>query len=410
MNTVSIDTNSFDDVEFLVDFPNQSYDTFLAQPPLPVFDERVIEFLDALSKQLMGDNRTKQLSDVATFAFFCRRANIRQLKNRYLCSPDVQLGRGLVLHVSPSNVPINFAFSMVAGLLTGNVNAIKLPSRHFEQVQVVVDAILHLRTQDRLQATGNRLAVLKTKHGHPCLSQLSKDCSVRVIWGGDETVAELRQLPLSPRAFDVTFPDRYSLCAINADKLVIDDNVDTLVKSFYNDTLLFDQNACTAPHLVIWLGEDTNVKRAKSRFWEHFYRVVAKQYSVMPSASVDKLNTFCHQAILSEDIHLSRQHDNNLLWRVALDNLEEGVEHFKAHSGYFSEYHAATMSEVLSIANSKYQTLAYYGYSKEDMQKHILESAPKGIDRVVPIGKTMDFSLTWDGYNLVEVLSRSVSN
>jgi hypothetical protein len=29
-----------------------------------------------------------------------------------------------------------------------------------------------------------------------------------------------------------------------------------------------------------------------------------------------------------------------------------------------------------------------------------------GIDRIVPIGKTTDFNLIWDGYDLINVLSR----
>jgi len=31
-----------------------------------------------------------------------------------------------------------------------------------------------------------------------------------------------------------------------------------------------------------------------------------------------------------------------------------------------------------------------------------------GIDRIVPIGATMDFSLIWDGRNLINTLSREV--
>lgn len=38
----------------------------------------------------------------------------------------------------------------------------------------------------------------------------------------------------------------------------------------------------------------------------------------------------------------------------------------------------------------------------------ILVFGVKGIDRVVPIGKTMDFDLIWDGYDLVEQMSRIV--
>ena len=33
----------------------------------------------------------------------------------------------------------------------------------------------------------------------------------------------------------------------------------------------------------------------------------------------------------------------------------------------------------------------------------------RGVDRIVPMGKTMDFDLIWDGYDLVSRLTRTVS-
>ncbi len=38
----------------------------------------------------------------------------------------------------------------------------------------------------------------------------------------------------------------------------------------------------------------------------------------------------------------------------------------------------------------------------------LLEKGAKGIDRIVPIGKTMDFDLLWDGYNLPEFFTRTI--
>ena len=72
------------------------------------------------------------------------------------------------------------------------------------------------------------------------------------------------------------------------------------------------------------------------------------------------------------------------------------------------EFHAKSISELSEIVNRKYQTLSYYGISKEHLTKFIKEEKPKGIDRIVPIGKTTDFSLTWDGYNLIDTLSRRI--
>ena len=38
----------------------------------------------------------------------------------------------------------------------------------------------------------------------------------------------------------------------------------------------------------------------------------------------------------------------------------------------------------------------------------LIQAGIRGVDRVVPIGYTMDFDLIWDGYNLVERLTRTI--
>ena len=100
--------------------------------------------------------------------------------------------------------------------------------------------------------------------------------------------------------------------------------------------------------------------------------------------------------------------EDNLLWRIQLDDLSSDIDKFSCNAGYFSEYHASSLLEVSKIINRKYQTLAYYGFSENELKDFIAKSMPFGIDRIVPIGKTMDFSLVWDGYNMINSLSRRV--
>ena len=33
----------------------------------------------------------------------------------------------------------------------------------------------------------------------------------------------------------------------------------------------------------------------------------------------------------------------------------------------------------------------------------------KGIDRIVPVGQTLSIDLNWDGYNIIERLTRNIS-
>ncbi len=91
-----------------------------------------------------------------------------------------------------------------------------------------------------------------------------------------------------------------------------------------------------------------------------------------------------------------------------MDSLPNNIDIFRCNSGYFPEFHASSIEELSSIITRKYQTLSYYGISKSDLQNFIKTLTPFGIDRIVPFGRTMDFSLIWDGYNLVETLSRKI--
>jgi hypothetical protein len=55
------------------------------------------------------------------------------------------------------------------------------------------------------------------------------------------------------------------------------------------------------------------------------------------------------------------------------------------------------------------QTLVYYGLTENKIAAFIKKYKPKGIDRVVPMGKSMDFTLVWDGFDLIYELSREIA-
>ena len=80
----------------------------------------------------------------------------------------------------------------------------------------------------------------------------------------------------------------------------------------------------------------------------------------------------------------------------------------KDNSGYFFEYDCTDILELKDICNdTRCQTVSYIGDSSRLLP--LLKSGVKGIDRIVPMGKTMDFDLIWDGYNLFERLTRNIS-
>jgi hypothetical protein len=398
---------NLNDVEFL--FPKDfDTDSFIHGSSMDIFSEDSIVYLNALSKLLNKDARIKSYPDVATFAFFCRKANILNLKNKYSATEFIRLGRGVVFHIAPSNVPVNFAYSLVCGLLSGNLNIVRVPSKGFEQVDIICEAINKLSQEIIHQIISSKLALVRYDRQNSATAFFSSICDVRIIWGGDSTIEQIRKNQLPARSFDVTFADRYSLCVINADQYIKEDKPEKIAMGFYNDTYLFDQNACTAPHLIIWLGSDKNVKIAKNVFWDNLYKLLKTRYSIQPVIAVDKLTSFYNQSAHMVEVRKTATTDN-LIWRIELKDLVKEIDAFRCTSGYFSEYHASSINELSKIINKKYQTLSYYGLSKEELSSFILEKKPNGLDRIVPIGRTSDFSLTWDGYDLINVLSRECS-
>lgn len=382
------------------------FNLFLGQNPLEPFSESVIIYLNALSRKINQNPQTRFYPDVATFAFFCRRSNILKLKNKYF-GEYLRLGRGLLFHIAPSNVPVNFAFSLVVGLLSGNLNIVRVPSKRFDQVEIIANAINDLAENSEYSKISDRIVLLHYNRENVATQEFSSVCDVRIIWGGDETINQVRRNELPPRSFDITFADRYSFCVINADKYLEECDVDSVAKGFYNDTYLFDQNACTSPHLVIWTGRHENIDSAKNIFWGALYEIVKKGYEVQPVSAIDKLTALYSHSISGSKFKLEHSSDN-LIFRMKLNDLQKDIDHFSCNSGYFYEYDAGSLKEISGIVNRKYQTLSYYGYTKKELSDIIRAIRPAGIDRITPIGKTMDFSLTWDGYNLINILSREV--
>lgn len=396
---------SLTDIELL--FPSHmNWDSFkLYKPDFP-FSNNAIEYLNALSKSLLKDKESRFYPDVITFAFFCRKANLLASKEKYVSS-DIRLGRGLVYHIAPSNVPINFAYSMVAGLLGGNCNIVRVSTKYFPQVELVIKHMLLLSEQEDFKNVSKRLAVVRYDRISKATSYFSSICDVRIIWGGDNTIETIRENPIPARSFDVTFADRYSIAVINADELIKETNIERVATGFYNDTYLFDQNACSAPHLIIWTGENKNIFNAKEMFYKAVQNEVDKKYEYQTVLSVDKLTAFYRQSVFMSIV--KEKSLNNSLIRVELSELVEDIDDFRCAGGYFTDYSAKSLNDILPIIKNNFQTLAYYGFEKDELTRFVIENRIMGIDRIVPIGSTTDFSLTWDGYNLIDTLSREVS-
>ncbi len=369
-------------------------------PARTVFDERVVGFLGALSKRLMKDPAVKAYSDVTAYAFWIRRQSLAREQERF--ADTKKYGRGVAFHIAPSNVAVNFAVSFTSALLAGNACVVRVSNKQFPQVDLICGAIRAIIEESYPEMAGY-LIILRYAHDRRINDFLSRICDIRIVWGGNRTLSELRQSPLPPRAIEMAFPDRHSIAVINADAYLKEDAEKT-ADLFYIDTYFTDQNACSSPRLVVWMGEA--VQEARERFFSALSAKLAEEYEMAPILAVDKLHMFMEYAAAHEGAR--RIAEDNVLVRTQVEALTGDLMDYKMGGGYFFEYIAGDLSELVPVLGKSCQTISYLGVDPEQIRRVVEEYGVRGVDRIVRMGHTMDLTFFWDGYDMIGAMSRYV--
>jgi hypothetical protein len=382
-------------------------DVFNAHPIAP-FADIARHFLAELSVRLMKNSQAKRFPDIISFAYWCRRSNIEKIASEFKDGGD-RIGRGVVFHIAPSNVPINFAFSYIFGMLAGNANIVRVPSKDFPQTDIIISAIGEILFLPEFIELNNLSCFVRYPQSDEITSYFSSICDARVIWGGDQAIQHLRTIPIPPRAIEVGFSDRYSLCLLDAQAVVkaSDNEIVALAQRFFNDAFVFDQNACSSPGWVIWDGEDTLVEEGKKRFWNAVFEIARQRYMLEPIAAIDKFTSLCNAAIdLDSEVGFIFQ--DNFIYRYDFNNIPDFLRPIELKNGSFAECSIDSLDEIRGLISSRCQTLTYFGVSVSDVRDLIFKYGLKGIDRVVPIGSGLEIGLIWDGYDLIRTLSRII--
>ena len=378
--------------------------------PLQPFSEPVMAFLSDLGAALLKNKQAKAYPDAITFAFFCRRANLEALRAEYAGQTDDRLGRGLTFHIAPGNVPMNFAYSLAAALLAGNACVVKASSQDFVQTRIVCRAMDALFQKEHSAMADYVNVILYPRERQEITEEYSALCDARIIWGGDETVRRVRAAAIPPHAVEVTFPDRCSLLVIRPEAILSmdDKQLAQTAQGFYNDTYLTDQNACTSPRLIYWLGTAETVRPAQECFWKAVHAYVQPRYPAEPVVAVDKLTAAYRAAIGLPGAKMQSMPDHTIV-RVEVDELTADVDEHRCAGGFFIEYVSETLDALIPVVKRRFQTLSAIGAETEELRRFVVANGLRGIDRIVPVGHTMDFSLTWDGTDLIRTLSRRIT-
>ncbi len=370
------------------------------------YNKLSLNFLNDLAKEIKEDKIARKFPDLIYLMFWCNKQLklINNKKKNFLV-----VGRGLVFHICPSNVPVNFVYSFIFGLLSGNSNVVKLPSENFKEKKIILKLLKKLLNKRIYKTLKNSNQFIEYSSNEEITKYLSSICDIRVIWGGDKTINEIRKNWIPERTIDITFADRYSFSIINISKLKKESekNLNLLAKNFFNDTYIMNQQACNSPHFVFWLGKKDS--KFQNKFWNLLNCVVQNKFKFDEVQAVEKYTNLLSNLIKYKNFSRVERSMNNNIFIVSSEKKINNIENIRGVSGTFFQKNINKISELKSYVSKKCQTISYYGVHKNEIRNLILNNNLFGIDRVVPIGSSLEIDLIWDGYDIVKTLSREVS-
>lgn len=386
-----------------------------AQTTLPPFHPEVMNFVTLLSRRILSDKAYRAFPDLLAMAHWFRPARLEEMKSLFeqRFEDRIILPRGMALHFAPSNVDMIFIYSWFLSMILGNKNIIRLSSKISNVQLKLLDSINELFEQYSFHIVKDRTLIVTYEHDDFITEQLSAKCDVRLIWGGDQTVQTIRKIPIPPSATELTFRDRFSFCLINAERMITNtiEEIERVANAFYHDSTWFNQLACSSIKLVIWIGDQEAIKKASELFWDAFWKISVKAVRTNEvSSSINRLVTGYYLAANGATLSIPDVHHEKIFpYRIQIETISDTIKEWHSGEGIYYETCREKLMDIHDLITDKDQTMASYGFNKSELKEFLFESHVHGIDRIVPIGHSLQFDSTWDGYDLFVYLTREIT-
>lgn len=338
-------------------------------------------------------------------AFLLRPSHLKKIEEE-VSRPTSRLGRGLIFQIPPANMPTVFMYGFLFSLLSGNGNIIRISSRIAEETKPILALLTALWQQPDYTPLQQENAFVFYEKDDAVTAYFSSLCNGRILWGNDRTIRHLRQIPLPPQALELIFPDRYSLALIQASCVIeaTEAELKTAAYQFYNDTYEADQNGCSSPRTVIWLGDPHTAQQAACRWWAQVAHI-SEKYPLTAAKTMLKY-TQMWEASLSLPIRGSLHKYTNRLYVYSLPTLPRDISILNGTCGYFYETALPRTADIWPYISPKIQTLTVLGLSPKTIRNELIQQRVSGIDRIVPFGQALIMDTVWDGINIIDTLSR----
>ena len=376
-----------------------------AAPAQPFAPDRV-DLIARASERLLRREGRGVPAAIKHFAFFIRRGALQKLAANFekrLPSQAIALPRGLVFHLPPQNVETVFLYSWVLSYLVGNANITRTPSAFGEVVRFVCNLFLEL-----LSESGDETQFFVHYGSVSSLNAvISAASDARVVWGGDAKVAGLVPLPLRNGGKSIWFGDRSSFSVMRGDALrrLGQDERDAMARRMFNDIFVFDQMACSSPHVLFVVGDPIEDTAAVRDLLASVARVAQAAGQDAGTGHFMRKMVAAYQAAATGEAS-SLEWRNPALTSVLSASARRQEE--RVGGGFLWVDFIPSIEALGALARERDQTLTHFGFSPEEVSCMARAVARSGVSRLAPVGSALDFDSVWDGYDLPFELTRLV--
>jgi hypothetical protein len=379
--------------------------------------QEVLEIFERWSNAL-NDRRLRELPGLPFLRLWLRRGNLEPLLLREL-GPDSlpggwsQEGRsrvrafplGVIGHWPAANIEIQPILSLTCALLGGNACLVRVPR---SLVEVTRSLMAKLQEADREGLLIGRICMVSFDPERLDLQEsMAQSVDGAMIWGGEDTVSQLRRLQFPYWARVMVFGPRISAAAMDAQTWGDASERTSWCRRIARDVWQFDQQACSSPQaLFLERGNGCDPKEfvadLKVAFMEENRAHPRKQ--IEPSVT----SAIC----LARASWLLRGNGNSAEFPASPDwtiLLGSGSDLPAPTQG--RTLHVLLVDDLLQVVSKFDPTLQTLGLGiREPHREEALArlAGQRGVDRVVKLGRMHVFGSPWDGMELIRPMVRLV--
>jgi Acyl-CoA reductase (LuxC) len=312
---------------------------------------------------------------------------------------------GVVGHWPAGNVEIQPILSMTCALLGGNAALVRIPTGLVELTQLLMEKLVQ---SDPGQVLTGRIFMAAFDHDRRDLHEaMAQAVDGAMIWGGQESVLQVRSLPFPHWARVAVFGPRISVAGMDAGAWCKPEEQDSWCKRIARDVWQFDQQACSSPQVLF-------LENPKGQSTAPFLKVLQDAFEIENQAHPRRTipgtltSAICNARaswLLNNPAHgavFPQGPDWTLLTGTGTD-LPEPVQ-----GKTLTVLEVNDLWEPVLKFDGNVQTLGL-GMADADKERKLTQVAGRrGVDRIVKLGRMHTFVPPWDGVDLIRPMVRMV--